>query len=116
MKRSDNIYSFTLRIGYAVLVFVLLVSMARPVHAETTAQTENANDGQIAGLQYSSHGHMLQFSPDGVLLSNGQYAYRVTFDDAQISKPQGSAARQVDESASLSSLDEIQYADLWPGD
>jgi uncharacterized repeat protein (TIGR01451 family) len=65
-------------------------------------------------LQFQSDGHVLGFAPDGMLVSNGTYALRVEFVDANAVTPQA-AENGAAEDGAAPQLTQVTYPDLWDG-
>jgi hypothetical protein len=93
----------------AITALVMVLGM---VSFTSPQATQAAAPGDL--LQFQSGGHVVGFAPDKMVLSNGTYALRVEFVDANAVAPQavdgvvatGGAAPQ---------LAQVTYPNLWPG-
>jgi hypothetical protein len=79
------------------------LSMARPATASP-----------LDLLQFQSGGHVLGFAPDGMYISNGTYAQRVEFVDANAVAPQAANSAPAT-SGTAPQLTQVTYSNLWPG-
>jgi hypothetical protein len=64
-------------------------------------------------LQFTSAGHILAFSADGVVAATGGHAYQVHFVDAAATPVTNTSPAQ--EGSSTPPLSRVTYPDLWPG-
>jgi hypothetical protein len=81
-----------------------------------------SEDSVAEMLQFTSGGHVLGFAPDNVLVSNGTYALRVEFVQANAVTPQAPAAAgdpvqpgRPAEGDAAPALAQVTYPNLWPG-
>ncbi len=65
-------------------------------------------------LQFQSGGHVLGFTPAGMYLSNGTYALRVEFVEANPVVPQAANSAPATDGAAPP-LTQVTYPNLWPG-
>ena len=66
--------------------------------------------------QYASGGHVLGFDGTGYFVSNGTYALRVSFENAQSIAPSAEdASEESSTDTKAPPLSRVSYTDVWPG-
>jgi len=112
----------------AVLIMSMLLSVALPsgaiaspasnaitpmLTAGNVPSTADANSGEKL-LQFTSSGHVLGFSPDGVMIASGGHMLKAEFIGSNAVAPQADTAAPAENSASMASpLSRVTYHDAW---
>ena len=114
---SGNVQSRCFRL--IVLVMLVLPSwLPQPTlaHADNVSRSlpHNAAEAADGLLQFQSGEHVLGFVSDGMLVSNGTYALRVGFVDANAVTPQA-AENGTPAGGAAPRLTQVTYPDLWDG-
>ena len=110
-----------------ILLLLLLSGMSSAAHAAAPPPSLNAgpvntarhqkgsqSEGADTSLAFTSNGQALLFNPEGVTVSNGQYALRVGFAHANQVTPQ-TAESAASREQNVPELSTVTYPDLWDG-
>jgi hypothetical protein len=102
------------RLATALVIISLLTPWALFAAPAAPAQAAPIEDTAAEMLQFTSGGHVLGFTPDKMYVSNGTYALRVEFVQANGVTPQAPAGGAV-EGGAAPALAQVTYPNLWPG-
>ncbi len=108
------------RLVHLMVVFCLILVLSGGSGSSAVAQgleSQNVRTASAASadglLQFTSGGHALGFSAQGMYAATGSHALHVDFVNANHVKPQADSGSRVKGMAAP--LDRVTYADLWDG-
>jgi phosphodiesterase/alkaline phosphatase D-like protein len=131
MKHNKLGFKTALRASLAaVLLMTMLLSTALPAGA-IAGTVGNATDpmgtagnvpatadtnGAVKMLQFTSSGHVLGFSPGGVMIASGSHMLKTEFIGSNAVAPQADSAVPAESSAAMASpLNRVTYHNAWDG-
>ncbi len=110
MKTNRKFLKVLQREIYIALIMGILLAGVSPFYA--TPATAQAGEAPSL-LSFTSGGHALGFSPQGMFAATGSHALRVDFVNANNVQPRADATTSAD--GKSASLGRVAYADLWEG-
>ena len=105
-KTISHIFSVWL-----VVVFMLGALPVQAMHIISTGNPASAAPADL--LQFTSGGHALGFTAEGMYAATGSHALHVDFAEANPVQPEADSAANADSKASP--LGQVTYANLWDG-
>jgi hypothetical protein len=119
MKTNRKFLKVLQRKIHIALVMGIVLALVGPAHAAPASLAGPAQEIEApALLQFTSSGHALGFTPQGMYAATGSHALHVDFVNANNVQPQADSS--VSPSASLTDdktapLRRVAYVDLWAG-
>ena len=114
-------FKTALRASPAVVLLITMLSIAMPAGAIANPVGNITDTAVIGGyesslLQFTSEGHVLGFSPDGVTIASRDHMVNTEFIGSNAVSPQADTAVPVENKASLASpLNRVTYRSVWDG-